>query len=75
MHTTRLGWSKPAFGEVAAWLHAEGIEQREVDVRVEHTFRPGGWGCRSQRGRELNEHQRAEEQGTCNASGHEVWFC
>ncbi len=70
-----LGWSEPSFGEVAAWLHAEGVKQRQVDVRVEHAFWPVRWRSGSQRSRDLDEHQRAEEQGMRSTSGHVVWFC
>ena len=70
-----LGWSEPAFGQVAAGLHAEGVQQRQLDVRVEHAFGPVRWRCCGQRSRDLNEHQRAEEQGMRSTSGHVVWFC
>ena len=68
-------WREPAFGEVAAWLHAEGLKQRRVDVSIEHTFWSVCRRCCSQRSRDLNEHQRAEEQSMRSTSGHVVWFC
>ena len=48
-----FGWSEPSFGEVAAWLHAKGVKQRQVDVRVEHAFWPVRWRSGSQRSRDL----------------------